>query len=185
MPYADVEWVASETDTQPKFAQMIENALHLRTRGSVEPRLIGMQPFVSRGVAKSIGAVNPSARFRLFLNGTLVNEGAWFSPSVSYGIFGAFNHALGAVPTFKLATLEMKAYARASGGGAEQDLGPVALFRFFPTPDHGLFSLITERRLLEDRTEYDLTAAGWVNVRLRGLALFTHRIPIGFPTGGI
>lgn len=185
MPYADVEWVDTETDTAPLFAQMIENASHLRGRASIEPRLIGSEPFVSRGVSKSIGATNPSARFKLFLNGAQVYEGAWFSPSATWGIFSLFNQSLGVVPTFKLATLELTAYARASGGGAEQDLGAVALFRFFPTPDHALFSLTVDRRLLEGVTEYDVAAAGWVNVRLRGLAAFTHRIPIGVASGGV
>lgn len=185
MGYADVEWGTGDTNTAPKFAQQIENTNVLRIAAAVEPRWIGGEPFLSRGVARDIDATNPAAKLQILLNDALVHESTWFSPSVTWGSFSHFNRSVGAVPRFKLATLELRAIARASSGGAEISLGAVALIRFFPTQDHELFSLVTSRRLLEDRDAYDNASQGWVNVRIRGLAAFTHRIPIGIITGGV
>lgn len=178
MAYADVEWVSGETDTAAKFAQMIENARHVRNGASVEPRLVACDPFVSRGLSKLIGATHAYGRLRLFINGGQVYEGSLFGASATWGLFAVFNASLGAVPTFRTATVTVVGYAMPSGGGAEQELGTLVQAKIYPTSDHGLLSLAMEHRLIQDKTEFDSPASGAVNIRLRGLAIFTHRLPL-------
>lgn len=178
MAYADVEWVSGETDTAAKFGQMVTNALHVRNGASFEPRLVANDPFVSRGLARLIGATHPYGRLRLFLNGAQIYESPLFSASATWGFLAVFNTSLGAVPSFRAASLTLVGYAIPSAGGAELELGTLAQTRIYPTSDHGLLSLTCEHRLLKDKTEFDSPATGAVNIRLRSLAIFTHRLPL-------
>lgn len=179
MSYQDVEWVSGETSTATaKFQQMLTNARLMRER-SFWPKCIGSTPFVSRGVAKAIGATNPSAKLQLYVNGSLEHESPWFGDSATWGQYAAFNRPVAALPEFHLVTVELRAVARAGPGGAEIALGPVGSVRFFRTPDHGLLTVIGRMRLMNAFvTEYDVPVPGCVNVRLAGLSFFTSRLPM-------